>query len=142
MPRIDHDAGAVGVVVHWKGGGCDGFTVPLRRRRSAPDDGAGTVALVRQPVGLHNDDGISGALNRRGPGWLWRSISASRSGRSSGVAGRTSTPDRQKPSGGARCTGQDSMRLRTGMAPVSHTPRGNAGARLSGPASGRAHATE
>ena len=66
MLRIDRDVGAVGIVVHWKGGECDEFTVPLQRRRSVPEDGTDTVELVRQLVGLYNDDEISGVLNQRG----------------------------------------------------------------------------
>ncbi len=53
--------------------------------------------------------------SRRSPRWWWRSISASRSGRSSGVASRTPDPDGGNPPGGSRRIGQARMRLRTGM---------------------------
>lgn len=66
MLRIDREAGVIGIVVHWKGGVADEFTVPLQRRRSVPEDGTDTVELVRQLVGLYNDAEISGVLNQRG----------------------------------------------------------------------------
>ena len=66
MLRIDRDAGAVGIVVHWKGGECDEVAVPLHRRRPVPEDGADTVELVRRLAGPCNDGEISGVPDRRG----------------------------------------------------------------------------
>ena len=66
MLRIDRAAGVIEIVVHWKGGEVDEFTVPLQRRRSVPEDNTDTVELVRQLVGLYNDAEISGVLNQRG----------------------------------------------------------------------------
>ncbi len=66
MLRIDRDADVIGIVVHWKGGVADEFTVPLQRRRSVPEDNTDTVELVRQLVRLCNDAEISGVLNQLG----------------------------------------------------------------------------
>ncbi len=66
MLRIDRDAGAIEIVLHWKGGEVDEFTVPLNRRRTVAEDGADTVDLVRQLSALYNDAEISGVLNQRG----------------------------------------------------------------------------
>ena len=64
--RIDRDAGKIEIVLHWKGGEVDEFSVPLNRRKSFVEDRSDTVEIVRQLSGLYSDAEISGVLNQRG----------------------------------------------------------------------------
>lgn len=64
--RIDRDVGKIEIVLHWKGGEVDEFSVPLNRRKTFVEDRSDTVELVRQLSSLYSDAEISGVLNQRG----------------------------------------------------------------------------